>query len=568
MNVNANDKTIEAILSGGFYQVPRFQRPYSWDTSEVEDFWEDVAESGNDYFIGSMVIFNGGAASGLVDGQQRLTTVTMMLAAIRNEFMRLGDLDAADGVQTLIERKDPKGKRRFVLHTESSYPYLQAAIQAQPGSATKATAVRAEERALERAFSLISEWTHSISDAAFQNQALSKAKQKQQAIHELGRQRDKIYALTVVLVEVDDEDDATTIFQTLNSRGKDLETADLVKAHLLQMLKAPNAQLDQPRDKWDAIRESFDESAANISMNRFLLHTWLSREEYVGEKDLFKRIKKRVRANNAQGYLDDLAADAKRYRTAQEPSFRTWKKPQWPVAYSLAAMSLFRLQQPLPFILSVLREYDAKTIKLPVLLRALTGVENFHFLATAIASQPSSGGISRMYAVAARGVLQGSTPADKAAAIDELLQKLRARKPTYAEFEAAFVELRSSRAYTQQTSLVRYVLNRLHVTAPASTATAPIDLDQLTVEHLIPQGSRKPANVAHDDVARIGNLLLVTEKLNDRLADKTFTEKSKILRPVSGVEPEILAATNWGATKIMDRSKRMAKRAYKDVWKI
>ena len=375
MNVNANDKTIEAILSGGFYQVPRFQRPYSWDTSEVEDFWEDVAESGNDYFIGSMVIFNGGAASGLVDGQQRLTTVTMMLAAIRNEFMRLGDLDAADGVQTLIERKDPKGKRRFVLHTESSYPYLQAAIQAQPGSATKATAVRAEERALERAFSLISEWTHSISDAAFQNQALSKAKQKQQAIHELGRQRDKIYALTVVLVEVDDEDDATTIFQTLNSRGKDLETADLVKAHLLQMLKAPNAQLDQPRDKWDAIRESFDESAANISMNRFLLHTWLSREEYVGEKDLFKRIKKRVRANNAQGYLDDLAADAKRYRTAQEPSFRTWKKPQWPVAYSLAAMSLFRLQQPLPFILSVLREYDAKTIKLPVLLRPDRGGE-------------------------------------------------------------------------------------------------------------------------------------------------------------------------------------------------
>ena len=74
--------------------------------------------------------------------------------------------------------------------------------------------------------------------------------------------------------------------------------------------------------------------------------------------------------------------------------------------------------------------------------------------------------------------------------------------------------------------------------------------------------------MAHDDVARIGNLLLVTEKLNDRLADKTFTEKSKILRPVSGVEPEILAATNWGATKIMDRSKRMAKRAYKDVWKI
>lgn len=79
--------------------------------------------------------------------------------------------------------------------------------------------------------------------------------------------------MSVLLVEVGDEDDARTIFQTLNSRGKDLETADLVKAHLLQMLKAPNTDLDQALDTWDAIRESFDESAASISMNRFLLHT-------------------------------------------------------------------------------------------------------------------------------------------------------------------------------------------------------------------------------------------------------------------------------------------------------
>jgi hypothetical protein len=43
MDVNANDKTIESVLTGGFYRVPRFQRPYSWDSSNVEDFWDDVA---------------------------------------------------------------------------------------------------------------------------------------------------------------------------------------------------------------------------------------------------------------------------------------------------------------------------------------------------------------------------------------------------------------------------------------------------------------------------------------------------------------------------------------------
>lgn len=566
MDVNANDKTIEEVLSAGFYQVPRFQRPYSWDASNVEDFWDDVAESGSDYFIGSMVIFEDGIASGLVDGQQRLTTITMMLAALRNDFIRLGAADAADGIQTLIERKDSKGKLRFVLQTESSYPYLQAAIQSEPGTAKDVSATKAEERDLERAFRLITEWTSSIVDGALSNKALSDSKRKEQAVAGLSKLRDKLYGLTVVLVEVDDEDDATTIFQTLNSRGKDLETADLVKAHLLQMLKSPNAQLDQARDAWDAVRDSFDTSAANISMNRFLLHSWLSREEYLGEKDLFKRIKKKVRSNNAQEYLDELVADSERYRTILEPSFRNWAKPQRPISNSFAAMNLFRLQQSLPFVLAVLREYDAKSIKLAVTLHALQGVEHFHFLATAVVSQPSSGGISRMYAVAGRSVLGGKTPEAKAKAINELLKKLRDRKPTYAEFEAAFVELRSSRARPQQTPLVRYVLNRLHVTAHEATGTAPIDLDQLTVEHLVPQGSKRPAGVFADDAARIGNLILVTEDLNAKLGDKPFGDKQKALRQGQGVEPGILTAKSWGSKQIIDRSKRLARRAYDEVW--
>lgn len=567
MNVNANDKTIEAVLTGGFYRVPRFQRPYSWDASNVEDFWDDVSESGSDYFIGSMVIFSAGDAAGLVDGQQRLTTVTMMLAALRNEFIRLEDTSAAEGIQTLIERKDSRGQQRYVVYTESSYPYLQAAIQADPRTVkAPAKAAGAEERDLERAFGLITEWTRSITDSAEANKALSSSKQKQRALEELGKARDKLYALSVVLVEVDDEDDATTIFQTLNSRGKDLETADLVKAHLLQMLRAPNAQLDQARDAWDGIRGSFDESAARVSINRFLLHSWLSREEYVGEKDLFKRVKKRIRGNNAQEYLDDLVSDAERYRTIQEPSFRTWAKPQRAVPASLSAMSLFRLQQPLPFVLSVLREYDAKAIKLPALLRALRGVEHFHFLATAVVSQPSSGGISKMYALAGRSVLRGANPETKGAAIDELLDKLRARKPTYAEFEAAFIELRSSRAYPQQTPLVRYILNKLHVTAPAYDPATPLDLDQLTVEHLVPQGKKRPSSVSVSDAARIGNLLLVTEDINAKLGDEAFAEKRKVLRKVSGMEDEVISSKSWGTTEILDRSKRLAKRAYDEVW--
>jgi hypothetical protein len=546
--------------------VPRFQRDYSWDASNVEDLWDDVVESGSDYFIGSMVIFEDGDDSGLVDGQQRITTITMMLAAIRNELIALHAEKEADGIQTLIERTDPRGRLRFVLFTESSYPYLQAGIQSKPGAiqGAKPKPVKREERDLERAFDLITEWTGSITASARENKSFSEAQAEEHAKRELAALRDKIYGLTLVLVEVGNEEDATTIFQTLNSRGKDLETADIVKAHLLQMLKPSNPTLDPASNKWDAMKQSFDESAASINMNKFLLHCWLSREEYAGEKDLFKKIKKRVRSNNAQEYLDQLVEDAVRYRTVQEPVFRLWKKPQRAVAESLRAMNLFRLQQHLPFVLSVLREYDAGTIKLPVLLRAVQGVERFHFLATAVTNQPSSGGVSRMYASAARAVLNGSTPSGKAGAVDELLDKLRDRIPTYAEFEAAFIELRSSRLYTQQTPLVRYVLDRLHVTVSPSSATAPIDLDLLTVEHVASQAGK--GDVSSGDVARIGNLILVSEELNKELGDRSFAEKQKVLKGVPGVEREILDAKTWKADEIIERSKRLARRAFEEVW--
>jgi hypothetical protein len=566
LNITANGRTIEQVLGGGFFRVPRFQRPYSWDKANVEDFWLDVVESQSDYFIGSMVVYPQSEFSGLVDGQQRITTITMMLSAIRNELIEINETTAASGIQTLIERVHPKGKKRFVLQTQTSYPYLQAQIQAEPGSAGAEIAAGAEEKALEETFDYITGRIKGISKAIDENPGVAASRKTAEKTKQLLALRDKLLGLTVVLVEVDGEDDATIIFQTLNSRGKDLEQKDLIKAHLLSILKQPNEDLDQARDQWEAMVDGFDESAASISMNRFLLHSWLSRKDYVGEKALFKSVKRAVKANTARSYLDDLLIDADLYRAAHEPSWRQWKKPQLPIRYSLEAMSLFRLQQPLPFVLSLLRSYDEETIKLKTLLRGLRAVENYHFIATAVTNQPSSGGVSRMYSASGRAVLDAKTSAKKSAAIDELAGKLRARLPSYAEFEASFLELRSSRQFAQQTPLVRYVLTKLHAATVQPETTTPIDYDQLTVEHLAFQGQKKTSNVSSGDIARVGNLLLVTQELNDALGDKSFAEKQKLLRGKPGVDAEIVSTATWERDEIVARTKRLAKRAYEDVW--
>jgi hypothetical protein len=186
-------------------------------------------------------------------------------------------------------------------------------------------------------------------------------------------------------------------------------------------------------------------------------------------------------------------------------------------------------------------------------------------LATAVTSQPSSGGVSRMYAAAGRAVLKASTSTEKAAAVDELLDKLRDRKPTYAEFKAAFVELRSSRQFKQHTPLVRYALDKLHVTLDEPSAP-PVDIHQLTVEHLAPQGAKDTNGLGPADVARIGNLILVSERLNQDLDDKSFADKRKTLKKVSGVEDEILQASKWQAAEILARSQRLATRGYQEIW--
>jgi uncharacterized protein with ParB-like and HNH nuclease domain len=96
MKIRSIDKDIRDVLESGFYRIPRFQRPYSWDRENIEDFWNDVViNSDADYFIGSMVVFKPPQAdtASVVDGQQRLTTITMILAALRNALTANGLAD-------------------------------------------------------------------------------------------------------------------------------------------------------------------------------------------------------------------------------------------------------------------------------------------------------------------------------------------------------------------------------------------------------------------------------------------------------------------------------------------
>jgi uncharacterized protein with ParB-like and HNH nuclease domain len=228
MNITPRNMSVRALFQSTFFSIPRFQRPYSWDRGNIEDFWNDVIESGaNDYFIGSMVFYGAANAQFLnvVDGQQRLTTITIFLAALRDTLINVGEGGLAEGVQSIIQRRDIANQLRYVLKTESSYPYFQEHIQKMgppdlqvtPGE-EEAGIANAYEFALKGFMSLV---------APIQDSTDSTSKKKTAIRKKLEGIRDALLSLDVIVVQLDKDDDAYLVFETLNTRGKVLSRRTL-----------------------------------------------------------------------------------------------------------------------------------------------------------------------------------------------------------------------------------------------------------------------------------------------------------------------------------------------------
>lgn len=566
MKISSTDRDIKAVLNSGFFVVPRFQRPYSWDRENVDEFWNDLISSETtDYFIGSMVTYKAkDGAYWVVDGQQRLTTITMSLAALRNAFAADGLADLANGIQTLIERKDVDNVPRFILKTETSYPYFQEQIQ-KNGIAELDGDDHFEERKLRAAFLALEGYVNGVVAASKTLAAGNAEKKKAEVGKALSEIRDRLLALKLIFIEVDDENDAYNLFETLNTRGKDLAVSDLVKNHFTRLIKPHNKQVDIAKAKWEEVQEIIEGSSADLSLDSFLHHYWLSKHEYVTIKQLFKQFRKKVIVANAKDYLAELVRDAKTYRQIHETGYRKWMPQEGSIRASLEALSLFQVTQPTPMVLSIMREFNGGRLKPKHTARALAALERFHFMVTAVTSQRSSGGVSAMYSAAARKLAACSSEQERLQIIDELINKLRERVPTEEEFEIGFAGILYSDAFTKQRRLVRYVLGRFFADDnPAVTA----DYSQMTIEHL-----RSQADPTTDEekraTAELGNLVFVPSKLNSELDSKGFAQKKAILaKKKVALDKEVETAADWGLPQITARTKKMAARAYKKLWKI
>lgn len=565
MKIESQDADIESLLGSHFFSIPRFQRPYSWDEENILDFWSDlISNQSDDYFIGSMVVFRKGKQYfGVVDGQQRLTTITILLSLVRDYFVSIEEDDLAKGVHQLVERKDRSNNDKYVLKTESSFPYFQENVQKFTGEPDAECKYQKEEANIKTAHDRFKYLIQQTLESVDKDASLPEEERHKKKTKKLTDLRDAVFNLKVIFVTLDNEDDAYIIFETLNTRGKDLALTDLVKNHFTKHLKA-KGDVDHAKINWEKILDTIHNSSEDISTDTFIYHYWASRYESVPQKKLFPKIKKSVTKAKAKEYLKELVGDAKIYRSLHETTYR-WTKNQLGVARALTALRLFKLSQPIPAELALVRSYDDGVIKYGRLKDALEAIEKFHFQFTAITSSRSSGGISAMYSSFAQRVYEANDAKKAADEIDSLKVKLRDRIPSYEEFEVAFKEVRFTNVNSKQKNLVRYILRKF---SEYHGYKYPVDFDELSIEHIHPQSS-KTDGWDEDSVGMLGNLIFLDPDMNGKLGNRKTSEKINVLKDNGYALPDCVeSAEPWRPGNAVQHTEEMARVAYNVIWKI
>ena len=222
------------INTDSYYQMPEYQRPYSWDKERVEQLWFDLVESYNNYiedptvdsnyFLGSLVVVKNGQGYDVVDGQQRMTTLTILFCVLRD----LDKINLSEIRMTKVKHsiKDMfAGRERLKLTTQlNNQAVFETSIINKIDFQSSKKKIE-ENRFLQTAFY----FKNLIED--------SQNPESENYIENLSGFIEYLFEKTTLIrVVCYDESFAIKLFTVLNDRGLDLSSSDIIKAYLLQKL--------------------------------------------------------------------------------------------------------------------------------------------------------------------------------------------------------------------------------------------------------------------------------------------------------------------------------------------
>ncbi len=280
--LSASATTMGALFSGSTFEIPAFQREYAWEKDQVTDFWNDLSSGLEDgtYFLGLIVLTGNQDSKQVVDGQQRILTVSLLAAALRQKALSIGRAALADRIKSTF-------LRTVDFDTDAIIPRVRLADTATDADFQEIL----DNGALSRGGASLQGSTRNLWWAyKFFIEKLDQV-QADSAFKQLGTWTefisDKLYLADF---EHSDEGSAYSVFEVINTRGKQLTTADLLKNFVLRETPVSNRQ--RVYERWTKMVAQF-QKVGTQNFVQYIRHVVILKSGYILPKDLYNYIAKR-----------------------------------------------------------------------------------------------------------------------------------------------------------------------------------------------------------------------------------------------------------------------------------
>lgn len=550
---------IGKMLMDDQFVVPNHQRDYSWGVDEVEQLFDDIEGAAKKntpiYFLGLMVFLRDRKRLRVLDGQQRLATIVIILAAIRGWLHQYSDHqgDAAKIQEWFIGRSELGQKDlepRLTLNAANNFKFSEYVVKAvaPENIETAKNSLKRQDPNRRMLEAIIYAHQRIRTIAAAQPTTSEGARRLLDLVLYI---RDRVSAVRLL---VDSEEAAFTIFETLNDRGLDLSPLDLIKNHLFR--SADTMSSDQVRDleqRWAQMMATL----SNVSADTFLRVFWISRHGRIRSTNLFDAFKRQYATPEAAVELSIAMQEASEHYAALESADDpVWAPYPEAVRTSLRVLRLIGGQIMHPIIMSALVNFPA--VEMDRLLRLL----EILIVRYQLIGGGNTGRIESLSSVVARDIYSGSINTATAA-----LQIFKEVYPSDDEFKNAF-----SLKQERNNARAQYYLRKLEseaIRADKGVMAQETQPGTLTVEHILP---RNPGDEWSDVLAadeklsdgyafRLGNLCLLTQ-VNRELGRKSFDDKREVYEASTLITTkEVASYSSWTSSSIEARQYKLAKLA-------
>jgi hypothetical protein len=552
-------QTVEVLLSPGTarFEVPPFQRTYSWGADEINQLVDDIFgespeshESSNSelpYFLGSIVLAtveesDGSGPDLILDGQQRLTTLSLIIAALIQKLNE-GSADEAGEYRTYLFSRRVRGQSRpkVLLQNEDRRVY-ESLIREPSNYKDKKYKNTSIGIALAKIYAAIERF-------------VSQAKSKSAANDSYGAMLERLlYDVELVRITAPSERDAFRLFETLNDRGLALSAADLIKNKLFSRC---GTEIEDATDAWSSVVACTKDD----DIVDFLRYYWIAVYGFLRKRSLYDKYRNHIDtlgSTEAAVLALDLDESARNYEQFVNPNPKTYP---WglEVASTLERLNTYRARGCRPVILACNKFRPSDIPRIVDLCESIT-------VRHSIVGERSTNRLEVIYADICR-VLRNPEPALELLFKSEPLSQFMLEIPSDEDFTDRLEKME----ILSVTPAWREILTRIN--SSFGTGETRVETpNRVHVEHILPQHPRATvlteSGVSMDEaarlVSRIGNLTLLSGRKNREVSNKPFSSKrASYAASEIAMTNQLARFDKWGGEQIESRSRQLAEIAAK-----